>query len=60
MNFDALIHGLRTLSAYPIDPAKPSKGYGENCFCIIAEADRSATSSFCPLNIDDKESGRAC
>lgn len=35
--------GLRILSAYPIDPAKPCKGHGANCLWIITEADRSVT-----------------
>ena len=34
--------GSRILSAYPIDPSKPSKGFGQNTFWIITEADRSA------------------
>ena len=31
-NPEAIREGFRILSAYPIDPAKPCKGYGENCF----------------------------
>jgi hypothetical protein len=34
--------GLRILSAYPIDPAKPCNGFGENTLWIITEANRSA------------------
>lgn len=30
-NDQALIDGDRLLSAYPIDPAKPCKGHGDNC-----------------------------
>ena len=40
--------GFRVLSAYAIDPSKPAKGYGENCFWIITEADRSATTILLP------------
>ena len=47
-NFDALMNGDRLLSAYPIDPAKPCKGYGENCLWIITEADRSVTTFLLP------------
>ena len=35
--------GFRILSAYPIDPAKPCKGHGDNCLWIVTEADRSVT-----------------
>ena len=48
MNVSALHNGDRILSAYPIDPAKPCKGFGENCFWIITEADRSATTFLLP------------
>ena len=47
-NDEALAHGNRILSAYPIDPAKPCKGYGDNCIWIITEADRSATTILLP------------
>jgi hypothetical protein len=47
-NFDALFNGGRLLSAYPIDPAKPCKGFGENTLWIITEADRSATTFLLP------------
>ena len=43
MNDASLTDGSRILSAYPIDPAKPSKGYDENTLWIITEADRSVT-----------------
>ncbi len=48
LNRDAIKNGDRILSAYPIDPAKPAKGYGENCFWIITEADRSVTTFLLP------------
>jgi len=41
-------NGYRILSAYPIDPTLPCKGYGENCLWIITEADRSATTFLLP------------
>jgi hypothetical protein len=44
----ALTQGDRLLSAYPIDPEKPSKGFGENCLWIITEADRSVTTILLP------------
>ena len=39
---------LRILSAYPIEPDEPSKGYGDNTLWIITEADRSATTILLP------------
>ncbi len=47
-NDDALKHGNRILSAYAIDEAKPSKGWGYNTLWIITEADRSATTILLP------------
>lgn len=44
----AVTEGDRILSAYPIDPAKPCAGFGENCLWIITEADRSATTILLP------------
>jgi hypothetical protein len=44
----SLCEGFRILSAYPIDPAKPCKGFGDNCLWIITEADRSATTLLLP------------
>jgi hypothetical protein len=48
VNRAAIRNGDRILSAYPIDPAKPCKGYGENCLWIITEADRSVTTFLLP------------
>jgi hypothetical protein len=48
MNEAGLIYGSRILSAYPIDPTKPSKGFGENTLWIITEADRSVTTFLLP------------
>ena len=47
-NEDALSSGERLLSAYPIDPAEPSEGFGVNTLWIITEADRSATTFLLP------------
>jgi len=47
-NDRALEEGERLLSAYPINPEKPAKGYGENVFWIITEADRSVTTFLLP------------
>jgi hypothetical protein len=47
-NDQALVDGMRLLSAYAIDPSKPAKGYGENCLWIITEADRSVTTLLFP------------
>lgn len=47
-NDRAFEEGERVLSAYPIDPAKPAKGYGANVFWIITEADRSVTTFLLP------------
>lgn len=48
VNFEAVREGNRVLSAYPIDPEAPCKGYGENCVWIITEADRSVTTFLLP------------
>jgi hypothetical protein len=47
-NFEALFAGERILSAYPIDPAKPCLGFGNNTLWIITEADRSVTTFLLP------------
>lgn len=47
-NDEALEWGGRILSAYPIDPTKPAKGFGDNVFWVITEADRSATTILLP------------
>ena len=47
-NAEAVREGFRILSAYPIDPAKPCKGFGDNCLWIITEADRSVTTFLLP------------
>jgi hypothetical protein len=47
-NFEALRERLRILSAYPINPEKPCKGFGDNTLWIITEADRSATTFLLP------------
>jgi hypothetical protein len=47
-NEEALVGGLRILSAYPIDPAKPCEGFGDNTLWIITEADRSVTTFLLP------------
>ncbi len=47
-NDEAVQLGNRILSAYPLDPAKPCKGYGENTLWIITEADRSVTTFLLP------------
>jgi len=48
INDEAVRDGYRILSAYPIDPALPCKGHGENCLWIITEADRSVTTFLLP------------
>ena len=40
--------GFRILSAYPLDPAKPCEGFGDNCLWIISEAERSVTTFLLP------------
>lgn len=47
-NDAALKEGSRILSAYPIDPAHPCKGYGDNCLWVITEWDRSVTTFLLP------------
>jgi hypothetical protein len=47
-NAEAVEAGSRILSAYPIDPEKPCKGFGENTLWIITEADRSVTTFLLP------------
>ena len=44
----AVMQGDRILSAYPIDPALPCAGFGENCLWVITEADRSVTTILLP------------
>ena len=47
-NNEAVKDGDRILSAYPIDPAKPCKGFVDNTLWIITEADRSVTTFLLP------------
>ncbi len=47
-NDDAVQDGFRILSAYPIDPGKPCKGFGENTLWIITAANRSVTTFLLP------------
>lgn len=47
-NDEAVREGFRVLSAYPIDPALPCKGFGKNCLWVITEADRSVTTILLP------------
>ena len=47
-NDAALIEGERILSAYPINPRRPCRGYGENCLWIITEWNRSVTTFLLP------------
>lgn len=47
-NDEAARDGLRVMSAYPIDPDKPSKGWGENTLWIVTESDRSVTTFLLP------------
>jgi hypothetical protein len=47
-NAEAVTAGFRILSAYPLDPSKPCKGFGDNCLWIITEADRSVTTFLLP------------
>jgi hypothetical protein len=47
-NEEAVHSGSRILSAYPIDPEKPCKGFGDNTLWIITEADRSVTTFLLP------------
>lgn len=47
-NDEAVWSGDRIFAAYPIDPARPSAGYGTNTLWIITEADRSVTTLLLP------------
>ena len=47
-NDTAVKQGDRILSAYPIDPCRPSRGHGENTLWIITEWDRSVTTALLP------------
>ena len=47
-NDRALKEGGRILSAYPIDPAQPCDGTGNNTLWIITESDRSVTTFLLP------------
>ena len=48
LNDRAIKDGSRIFSAYPIDPAQPCKGFGENTIWVITEADRSVTTLLLP------------
>lgn len=49
LNDEAVAAGEgRILAAYPIDPHRPSAGYGDNTLWIITEADRSVTTLLLP------------
>ena len=48
LNDEAVKAGSRVLSAYPIDPDRPCKGYGDNVVWVITEADRSVTTFLLP------------
>lgn len=47
-NDRAAAEGGRLMSAYPIDPEKPSQGWGQNTLWIITERDRSVTTFLLP------------
>lgn len=47
-NDEAVQLGNRILSAYPLDPSQPCKGFGANTLWIITEADRSVTTFLLP------------
>jgi len=47
-NDAAVKEGDRILSAYPIDPSRPSRGHGDNTLWIITEWDRSVTTALLP------------
>jgi hypothetical protein len=47
-NNEGVRDGSRILSAYPIDPAKPCRGFGDNTLWIITEGDRSVTTFLLP------------
>jgi hypothetical protein len=48
VNDEALKEGFRLFTAYPIDLARPCKGFGENTLWIITEAARSGTTFLLP------------
>jgi hypothetical protein len=48
INDEAVRDGDRILSAYPIDPALPCEGFGDNTLWIMTEADRSVTTFLLP------------
>ena len=47
-NDEAVKVGNRIISAYPLDPTQPCKGWGDNTLWIITEADRSVTTFLLP------------
>ena len=47
-NDEAVTAGMRVISAYPLDPAKPCQGWGDNTLWVITEADRSVTTFLLP------------
>jgi hypothetical protein len=48
VNPEAQKHGGRLMSAYAIDPQRPSLGHGPNTIWIITEADRQTTTLLLP------------
>lgn len=56
LNNRATHDGGRILSAYPIDPAKPCRGHGENCIWILTSAtsdDNGYRESTCLMRPDE-------
>jgi hypothetical protein len=47
-NFSGMMFGSRIFSAYPVNPALPCAGHGNNCLWIITESDRSVTTFLLP------------
>lgn len=47
-NNDAVRSGARLLSAYAIDPNRPTDAFDSNCLWVITEADRSVTTFLLP------------
>ena len=48
LNEDSLKHGQSVLSAYPINPAKPCEGFGDNTLWIKTHGTRSVTTIMLP------------
>jgi hypothetical protein len=51
-NDEAVRHGSRVVSAYPIDPKSRTRADGWNTFLIVTDADRKLTTIMLPSELE--------